>query len=407
MAKNRIILHVDMDAFFAAIEERNNPHLRGKPIVVCTSTLFGVDPSQLKIETEESRAAYKSHNANHPELVALRISQGDPERLERVEGSRANPRNGQGRGVVSTANYEARKYGIRSAMPIAEAWRLCPTAVFLRPDFKLYEASAQNIRKILEGFNAPVEQVSIDEFYLDASRERTFEKAIARAKEIKKQIFERERLTCSVGIGPNKLVAKIASDRQKPDGLTVVPEYEVLKFLAPLPVRAIPGIGPKAETVLASRGITLVENLQKVAKDELRRWFGKWGEEMYEKARGHDDDPVAEGKETKSIGEQETFAYDTLKQSFIIERLMHLCESVWQSCAHQKRYPCAVVLTIRFADFETTSRSRTLRSPIRALSVFKSEALRLLLPFLDRRENPRRKMVRLIGIRGEKFVPSA
>lgn len=347
----RIVFHIDMDAFFAAIEERNNPHLKGKPIVV------GADPKE-----------------------------------------------GRGRGVVSTANYEARKYGIHSAMPISQAWRLCPQAVFLPVDFPLYLAVSREIREALRGFGYPVEQASIDEFYLDATALGSWEKAGELAKEIKEKVFAKEKLTSTIGIGPNKLIAKIASERKKPDGLTVVPAEKVSEFLSPLEVLVLPGVGPKTVALLESRGITLIEDLRKIPKDELTRWFGRWGEDIFEKAHGRDERPVGEEEETKSIGEQETFALDTLKQSFLTDRLMQLCESVWHSFLKEKVRPRTVTLTIRFFDFETKNRSRTLPEPLESLDAFKSEALRLLLPFLDRRENPYLKKIRLLGIRGEKLA---
>jgi len=343
-----------MDAFFAAIEERNNPHLKGKPIVV------GADPKE-----------------------------------------------GRGRGVVSTANYAARKYGIHSAMPISQAWQLCPQAIFLPVDYKTYQIVSDRLTAILQSMREKkmvIEKVGIDEFYFDVSSLNSWTKAKNLARKIKAEIYDKEKLTCSIGIGPNKLIAKIASDRQKPDGLTIVRPKEVDKFLGPLGIEVIPGVGPKTALFLESRGIKLVEDLRQIPKDELKRWLGKWGEELYEKAQGRDERQVGEREETKSIGEQETFETDTLKQTFIVERLMKMAESVWQTLRQEGFLGRTVAVIVRFADFETKTRSKTRKEPIRDLSAFKTEVLRLVLPFFDRRENPRGKKIRLVGLRAEKLV---
>lgn len=348
----RVVLHIDMDAFFAAVEERNNPHLQGKPIVVG-----------------------------------------------------ADPRGGEGRGVVSTANYAARKYGIRSAMPISEAYRRCPTAVFLPVDFALYERVSGRIMQILFGCGDAHEQVSVDEAYIEFQN-GDFDAAAKIAAEIKKKIFEAEGLTCSVGIGPNPLVAKIASDFKKPDGLTVVRPEGVEEFLAPLDIQKIPGIGPKSGEALRQKSIQMIGDLRNVERAELVRMFGKWGNEMYDKAHGLDDSPVGEAHEIKSIGEQETFEHDTLDRSFLADRLLALSESVWDSIEAGGVRPRSVTLTVRFRGFETLTRTHTDKEPLRGIREFKQEALRLLMPFLDRRENPEQKPIRLLGVRGERFAAS-
>jgi DNA polymerase IV (DinB-like DNA polymerase) len=352
MKRERIVFHIDMDAFFAAIEERDNPHLRGKPIVVG-----------------------------------------------------ADPKGGKGRGVVSTANYEARKYGIHSAMPISQAYRRCPQAVFLPVDIERYSRVSENIAELIKknlSRDMIMEQASIDEFYVEA-RNISWEKAVAFARNLKAAIYKKEQLTCSIGIGPNPLVAKIASDFKKPDGLTLVRPQEVLDFLAPLEIRKIPGIGPKTEEILVSRGIRKVEDLRRMTRPELKDLFGKWGEVIYERARGIDESPVGVEEEPKSIGEQETFEKDTTNRAFLIERLMALCESVWERFGREGVRPRTIVLMVRFADFETKTRSHTLPQPVPSLEIFKQEALALLMPFFDKRENPHRKAIRLLGIRGEKL----
>ncbi|OHA08516.1 MAG: hypothetical protein A3B37_00240 [Candidatus Sungbacteria bacterium RIFCSPLOWO2_01_FULL_59_16] len=356
----RIIAHIDMDAFFAAVEERYNPRLSGLPIVV------GADPKE-----------------------------------------------GRGRGVVSTANYAARRYGIRSALPISQAWRLSeaarqkgePAAVFLRGNHELYREVSERIMVILrEGADA-FEAASIDEAYLDVSSLGSFEKAGGHARLLKSAILNLESLTSSVGIGPNKLVAKIASDFTKPDGLTIVRPEGVQPFLDPMPVRKIPGVGPKTEAFLYRRGIRTIRELRAVARAELVHAFGAWGEDLYEKAHGISEDPVSNEWEPKSVGEQETFETDTLQAAFVLERLRALADAVFGRFERDGFASFrTVVVTVRFADFATTTRSHTAAEPLATREALHGEALRLILPFLDSRENPKRKKIRLIGVRVEKLL---
>ena len=355
----RIIGHLDMDAFFAAIEERDHPELRGRPVVV------GADPA-----------------------------------------------GGQGRGVVSTANYPARVYGIHSAMPISQAWKLAeaarrrgrPATVFVRGSHRKYGEVSGRIMAVLHRYAPVVEEASIDEAYFDLSFTGAYDRAADLARRIKAAILAQERLTASIGIGPNKMVAKIASDFQKPDGLTVVTAAEAEDFLAPLAVRKIPGIGPKTEQSLARRGIKTVKDLKRFTPEELRERFGKWGPELYERIRGRHDSPLVTEWEPKSVGEQETFAQDTRDLEFIFSRLWELCRGVWQRFLadgfHTFR---TVVVTVRFADFDTYTRSHTRGEPAATLRTLIFEAMKLLMPFLDKRENPKRKLIRLIGVRVEKL----
>jgi DNA polymerase IV (DinB-like DNA polymerase) len=355
----RIVAHLDMDAFFAAIEERDNPRLQGLPLVV------GADPCK-----------------------------------------------GQGRGVVSTANYPARTYGIHSATPIARAWRLSeaarregkPPVVFLSVDMKKYRDVSDRVMALLRRTVPIVEPASIDEAYLDLSDARSFSDAERICLEIKETIRARERLTASIGIGPNKLIAKIASGMRKPDGLTLVAEAHAEAFLEPLPVRSIPGIGPKTESALVRDGVRTVRDLKRFSRTELQARFGRHGLTLYEEIRGRDDSPVSEAYEVKSIGEQETFGEDTLDSRLLTERLAEMCRHVFlRFDAHGFLAFRTVVLTVRFSDFETTSRSHTLASPAADLRTLEIEALKQLLPFLDRRENPDRKLIRLLGVRLEKL----
>jgi len=348
-----------MDAFFASVEERDNPSLCGLPIVVG-----------------------------------------------------ADPRGGKGRGVVSTANYKAREYGIHSALPISKAWRLSeaarkrgqPPVAFLPGRMERYAEVSTHVMETLRRFVFLVEQASIDEAYFDLSSCDSYAFAEEICRTIKRSIREEERLTASVGIGPNKLIAKIASGMQKPDGLTVVKEEDVMEFLAPLPVRTIPGVGPKTEAEVARVGVQTIKDMRRFSRDELHGMFGKRGLDLYEKIHGRDESPLEESYEAKSIGEQETFNQDSRDVQFLVERLKALCQDVTRRVAaegftHFRR----VVITARFADFETHSRSHTLPSPTADPIVLEEEARKLFMPFLDARENPDDKAIRLIGVRVEKL----
>jgi DNA polymerase IV (DinB-like DNA polymerase) len=361
----RIIVHVDMDAFYAAVEQRLSPGLRDLPVVV------GADPKE-----------------------------------------------GKGRGVVTTANYRAREFGIRSALPISRAWRLAEAArrrgatatVFIRPNMPLYRQVSGRIMEILQRFSDAFEQASIDEAYLDVSSRESYAAAADHMRKLKKEIREQEELGCSVGIGPNKLIAKIASGYQKPDGLTVIAPEMVEDFLGPLPPRVIPGIGPKSESFLHGQKLYTVADLRQVPEPALVEWFGRSGRRLFEKVRGIDDSEVSNEWTRKSLGEQETFEQDTRDRAIIMARFDLMAERI---CAKLRAKSFigfrTVTVTVRFADFQTSSRSRTVKEAIRmdddqVLERLKGEAISLLLPFFDRRENPREKPFRLIGLRVEKLV---
>ena len=356
----RIIAHVDMDAFYASVEARYTPALRDRPLVV------GADPKE-----------------------------------------------GRGRGVVTAASYGARRYGIRSAMPISRAWRLAeaarrrgePEVVFVPGNRKLYVEVSERIMAILAARADAFEEASIDEAYLDLSSLADFEAAAERARAIKREVAEREGLTCSVGLGPNKLVAKIASDARKPDGLMVVAPADVQAFLDPLPIRVIPGIGPKTEAVLHERGIRTVSDIRGIALEQLVDWFGRWGQNLHGKARGLSDSPVSNEWEPKSVGEQETFEVDTLDAAFVLERVRALAGEVFSRFERQGFHAFrTVTITVRFANFRTLTRSHTPPEAMTSEPALYAGAVRLLLPFLDHRENPRQTKLRLIGVRAEKLL---
>ncbi|MDO8585096.1 MAG: DNA polymerase IV [bacterium] len=357
----RIILHLDMDAFFASVEERDKPWLKGKPIVVG-----------------------------------------------------ADPKDGGGRGVVSTANYAARKYGIHSALPISTAWRLSEQArsegkspaVFLAGTYHKYSETSARIMDIMRRYVDKLEPASIDEAYADVSSAGSYAKAKTIAGKIKKEIAAKEKLTCSVGIAPNKLISKIAAGSHKPNGLTVITEVEAQKFLDPLPAKEIPGIGPKSAAMLEQRGIRTIAELRGVGAEKLTDWFGKWGSEMNEKANGRDDSPVVEGYETKSIGEQETFEVDTRDATLLLGRLRAMCLAVATRATREGFQWKTVSITVRFGDFKTVSRAYTMKRYASNAKTLELEAVRLFLPFLDARENPKKKLIRLLGVRVEHLVVS-
>jgi nucleotidyltransferase/DNA polymerase involved in DNA repair len=313
---------------------------------------------------------------------------------------------------VSTANYPARVYGIHSALPISKAWQLAeaarrrgrPATVFVRGSHRKYGEVSGRIMAILHHFAPVVEEASIDEAYFDLSFTGSFEGAAELARQIKAAILAQERLTASIGIGPNKMVAKIASDFQKPDGLTVVTAEQAEDFLAPLAVRKIPGIGPKTEQSLARLGIKTVKDLKRFTPEELYEKFGKWGPSLYERIRGRHDSPLVTEWEPKSVGEQETFAQDTRDLEFVFQRLWAMGREVHRRLlAEGFQNFRTVVVTVRFADFETFSRSYTLPHPAAPLRTLTFHAMKLLMPFLDRRDNPKKKLIRLIGVRVEKL----
>jgi len=337
----RIILHIDMDYFFAQIEERENPQFKGKPVVVG-----------------------------------------------------ADPKGGKGRGVVSTANYIARKYGIHSAMPISKAYQLCPKAVFLPVNHEFYEEVSENIMNIVRKYSPKWEIVSLDEAFLDLSFLKSYKKAEKLAKELKKEIFEKEKLTCSVGIGPNKLIAKIASQKGKPNGLLVIKLKDIQKFLDPLDVEEIPGIGPKTSATLKRLGVEKIKDLRGLKKTKLRALFGKIGEEIAKKARGIDEKEVSPTKLIKSIGKEHTFEKDTRDPEIIFSTLQDIIKEVWEEIINKNFIISTITVRCRFRGFETRSRQKSFKERLK-LENFEKLVKKLLLELLLKNEKP----VRLIGVR--------
>ena len=310
--KERVILHLDLDAFFASCEEKRRPELKGRPVVV------GSDPKE-----------------------------------------------GKGRGVVSTCNYEARKYGIHSAMPISWAYKKAPWAVFLPVDMRYYVETSRRVMQLaMEKFSGcKFEQASVDEASIDVTA-FSYDGAEKRAREFKQELKKEEALTCSIGLAPNPLIAKIASDFQKPDGLTVVKPYEVKMFLYPLPVRKLPGVGPKMDEALRKIGIEIIGQMQAYDKEKLVKYFGKYGERLHSEAHGRDDREIGGVWEAKSISRQATFAKDTSEKEKILAALDELVSEVLEDVRGSKVKFKTVIVKVRYENFETHTRQKKFRSPV-------------------------------------------
>lgn len=327
----RIILHVDMNYFFAQIEERENPELKGKAVVVG-----------------------------------------------------ADPKSGQGRGVVSTANYAARQFGVKSGIPISRAWRFCRSlCVFLPVRYELYFKVSERIMGILREKADQFEQTSVDEAYLDISSLSSWERAVELAAQLKEEIKTKERLTCSIGIGPNKLIAKIASGFKKPDGLTLVKTNAVHKFLDSLPVIELPGIGPKTSAQLNRLKIKTIKDLRQTPAEILAENFGgRTAEWMGELSRGIDESPLIEERIPKSVGRQVTFERDTRSLPFLRQALMELVRDSYENMRAEGFFSYQTVTVIcRYEDFETHSRQKTLDKPGASLGGAEIAAWELFLPF--------------------------
>ncbi len=342
----RRILHCDMDCFYAAVEMRDDPALAGRPVVVG----------------------------------------GDP----------------RGRGVVAAASYEARAFGIHSAMPAALALRRCPQVVFVRPDFPRYRRESEAIFAIYRDFTPVLQPMSLDEAYLDLTgRLGGYPSATAIAQEIRRRVRDERRLTVSVGVAPNKLVAKIASDFDKPDGLTVVKPRQVEAFLAPLPVRRLHGVGPSSTEALAALGVTTVAELRALSLDRLLARFGHWGRTLWQYARGLDERPVRTHEPRRSLSAERTFRTDLDSLDAIDGVLAALAREVGDGLVRRDLAGLTVTVKVRFADFTTLTRSRTLAAPTASASVLGAAARELV-----RRTEAGRRPVRLLGVGASNLVPA-
>jgi len=333
----RVIFHLDMDAFYASVEQRDDAKLRGKPVVVAW------------------------------------------------RGARS---------VVCAASYEARRFGVRSAMPAVRAERLCPDAIFVPPDFTRYRAASKQVREILLRHTDLVEPLSLDEAYLDVTAPKSgLDSATAVAKAIRRQIVEETSLTASAGVAPNKFLAKIASDWRKPDGLFVIRPHQVEAFLAPLPVSRIPGVGKVMDAKLDALGIRTCADLRRSGAADLERTFGRYGRRLAELACGIDERPVEPDQPVQSIS-----AEDTLERDLTLDDLEPMIRSLaaktWSASRKTRRIGRTVVLKLKTADFQILTRSHTPSTPPQS----ERELAGIAMSLRQRVDLPLRTRYRLVGV---------
>jgi len=343
----RYILHVDMDAFFAAIEQRDNPALIGKPVIVG-----------------------------------------------------ADPKGGKGRGVVSTCSYQARKFGIHSGQPISTAYKICPKGIFLPVDSAKYSQVSDEIYEIFYEFTPKLEMISVDEAFLDITgSHHLFGGLLETGRLLKSRIKEKTKLTASVGLAPTKMVAKIASDIDKPDGLVEVGHDKVLDFLWPLDIDKIPGLGKKSQVIFNDLGIKTIGDLAKKDLKEVEQILGKNGEYFWTLANGIDEREVETEEEAKSISNEHTFAEDTGDKKVIEAALVSLCEKVSGRLRQQGFKGKTITLKIRLEGFLTYTRAKTLDKPTNFIDTIYKTIKELLDKF-----NRKGKKVRLVGVKVSNFT---
>src|SRR6266581_4700078 len=326
-----------MDAFYASVEQRDDPQLRGKPVIV----------------------AWKGN-----------------------------------RSVVCAASYEARAFGVRSAMPAVRAQRLCPDGVFVPPDFPRYRAVSKNVQEIFKRHTDLIEPLSLDEAYLDVTENKTgLPTATLVARKIREQIRQELNLTASAGVAPNKFLAKLASDWHKPDGLFVIQPDDVDEFLPPLPVERLPGVGKVTGEKLANLGVRTVGNLRELKLPALEHHFGRYGLRLYELARGIDNNEVVPDRPTQSISVEDTFEHD-VPLAETEPMIRHLAEKLWSASRKESRIARTVVLKLKTSDFKILTRSRTPGSPPSSCEELTDIALKLR----ERVDLGSQQRFRLVGV---------
>ncbi len=336
----RSILHVDMDAFYASIEQLDHPEYKGKPVIVG-----------------------------------------------------ADPKGGKGRGVVAACSYEARTFGVRSALPISRAWKLCPEGVYVRPRMKRYVEVSAHVMEVFRRYTDLVEPVSIDEAFLDITGSAAL---LGRpdqiALSIKKEIHQTTGLTASVGLAPNKFLAKIASDLRKPDGLVVVQEKDIQEFLHGLPISRLWGVGPKTEQRLREMGFHTIGQLTAASRESLIRSLGSLGEHLFHLSRGKDNRPVVPNWEAKSIGSETTFDVDTDDRELLLRTILELSDHVAERLRKDGYRARKVTLKLRYSSFSTHTKQQSLDKRIQTGEELAQIARALFSQF------PLTQKIRLIGV---------
>ena len=338
--KRRCIVHIDIDAFFAAVEELLNPSLKGKPVIV------GGLPHE--------------------------------------------------RGVASTASYEARKYGVHSGMSLRKAYQLCPHGIFIRGNYQIYSAFSENFFRILSCYTPDVENASLDEAYLDLTRCRPLYSSFSKtAGEIKHRVERELGLTVSVGIGPNKLLAKLATSKAKPGGLFEVVPGEEENFLRNLGIEALPGVGPKSQVILRMLGVHKVGELWGLPRASLRSLFGLNGEDVYLQARGIDSRPLLAPSVPKSISRETTFLKDLWDRRLLLAHLAYLCDRLTLALRKQRLFAHIIEVKVRYSDFKTEARRHLLITPLQEMGRIFEIARDLFLPLFS----GSRLSLRLVGVK--------
>jgi DNA polymerase-4 len=342
----RSILHVDMDAFYASVEQLDEPSYKGKPVIVG-----------------------------------------------------ADPKGGKGRGVVAACSYEARKFGVHSALPIGQAWKLCPEGIYVRPRMARYVEVSHQIMEVFHNYTDLVEPLSIDEAFLDVTGSSALHGTGEEiARKIKMSIREKTHLTASVGVAPNKFLAKIASDLRKPDGLVIVDENQIADFLGELPISRLWGVGPKTEQRLKPMGIRTIGQMAEIPREDMVRSFGSLGEHLHQLSHGRDDRPVVPNWEPKSISNETTFEEDTRDRDLLVRTIHELADEVGRRLRHENFRARRITLKLRYENFSTHTKQLSLQSPTQSNEEIARVALALFNQFpLDRR-------IRLLGVGSAELV---
>lgn len=341
----RCVVHIDIDAFFAAVEELLDPSLKGKPVIV------GGLPHE--------------------------------------------------RGVASTASYEARRYGVHSGMPLRKAYQLCPLGVFIRGSYQLYSAFSEKFFRLLSQYTPDVEEASLDEAYLDLTRCRPLYPSFARVvREIKRRVEKELGLTVSVGVGPNKLLAKLATAKAKPGGLVEIPPGGEEEFLKNLGIEALPGIGPKAQIVLRMLNIHKIGDLWGLPRATLRSLFGLNGEELYLQSRGIDSRPLVTAAVPKSVSRETTFLEDLWDRRLLLAHLAYLCDRLTLPLRKGRLFAHIIEVKVRYSDFKTEGRRRLLLTPVQEMGKIYRIAEELFLSLFA----GSRLSLRLVGVKASDLV---